>query len=869
MDISNIIEKLTEFFTESRIVFWHDPDGEFAETVTELSLPDVTLVRLDQVGFLALKTRLEITEPEGKFLLYSPTTEPLNEEDWLLDIRLYSRTFRADKASLLLHELGLINLSLRTHIAKRKAFFNSAERTNKLKKLIQPKDLEDTLDWKMLSVLTKAAQHTPFSVITQLFSEFTDSQPVNPNQNPKSWTEIEKFGLEEAFWHGITTTFGFHKNTDAKNPLHDLLLRILVTDLSAHIHGASPKSLQHLILSEPSNCSVFVSQWSRDIQKFDSYRTLSGMIAKELKIKELLSKTPGEFLAEAFTFEEIERRVLSTMRDTLLSRDPFNHDDYRDLIRQRRDGVWGHMQIEASGENPYDLAYQALEAAHELFILKEKHATGFSFPGISEMFNAYVTELYQFDAHYRRFLAAADQIEFVGWDILKNLRESVSDCYENWFLDQIASSWGSLLEGTDDRSFFNTWQIDKVWNQYDFYSRTIKPTLEKSNRSRVFVIISDALRFEAATELTAKLNHHTRFKATLSQMLGVVPSFTGLGMASLLPHKTLKFLESGSIEIDGLPCNSLQDRNHILKNSDGLALKAEDLLAMSREEGREAIQNARVIYIYHDKIDSIGDKAQTEKQTPKAVDTAIEELTAIVRYVINVLNGSLVYVTADHGFIFQDKPLSKTDKSELTKKPENAFIAKKRYVIGRDLKKTAKAWHGFTRDTAKTDDETEFWVPKGNNRFHFVGGAQFVHGGAMLQEIVVPLIKIKELEGKTAEKSAVKKVGISLLGSSRRMTNNVQKFEFIQTEKVSERCLPLTATVSLRDGDTLISNEVNLTFDSDSESMEDRKRIAKIILKKGNYDKKKEYFLIVRDADTEIEQERIAFTIDLAIMNDF
>ena len=42
----------------------------------------------------------------------------------------------------------------------------------------------------------------------------------------------------------------------------------------------------------------------------------------------------------------------------------------------------------------------------------------------------------------------------------------------------------------------------------------------------------------------------------------------------------------------------------------------------------------------------------------------------------------------------------------------------------------------------------QFWVPKGNNRFHFTGGARFVHGGAMLQEIVVPVIQVKHLKDK-------------------------------------------------------------------------------------------------------------------------
>ena len=44
------------------------------------------------------KIRIEREEPTAKFLLYAPTEEPDYEDDWLLDIRLYSRSFRADRA---------------------------------------------------------------------------------------------------------------------------------------------------------------------------------------------------------------------------------------------------------------------------------------------------------------------------------------------------------------------------------------------------------------------------------------------------------------------------------------------------------------------------------------------------------------------------------------------------------------------------------------------------------------------------------------------------------------------------------------------------------------------------------------------------
>ncbi|MDZ7758691.1 MAG: hypothetical protein U5L00_00320 [Desulfovermiculus sp.] len=149
--------------------------------------------------------------------------------------------------------------------------------------------------------------------------------------------------------------------------------------------------------------------------------------------------------------------------------------------------------------------------------------------------------------------------------------------------------------------------------------------------------------------------------------------------------------------------------------------------------------------------------------------------------------------------------------------PEVWSEAKKRYVLGHDLGESSNTWHGYTSTTAGTQDDMEFWISKGVNRFHFAGGAKFIHGGALPQEVAVPVVKVKELDAKAAEKEAVKKVGVSLLGSNRKLVNTICKFEFIQTEKVSQRMLPRTLVISIRDGDTLVSSEETVTFDSESD----------------------------------------------------
>ncbi|MGH9428509.1 MAG: BREX-1 system phosphatase PglZ type A, partial [Terriglobia bacterium] len=146
-DLHQITTALDRIFNEEgkRIVFWNDPEREFLEfidTNSSLQFGDtaVQVLRLDKTSSLATKIRLEREDPTGRYLLYAPTEEPDYENDWLLDIRLYSRSFRADRASIILDELGLANQHLRQHLADRRRFFDNKDRLQKLKPLVTAED---------------------------------------------------------------------------------------------------------------------------------------------------------------------------------------------------------------------------------------------------------------------------------------------------------------------------------------------------------------------------------------------------------------------------------------------------------------------------------------------------------------------------------------------------------------------------------------------------------------------------------------------------------------------------------------------------------------------------------------------------------
>jgi hypothetical protein len=70
-------------------------------------------------------------------------------------------------------------------------------------------------------------------------------------------------------------------------------------------------------------------------------------------------------------------------------------------------------------------------------------------------------------------------------------------------------------------------------------------------------------------------------------------------------------------------------------------------------------------------------------------------------------------------------------------------------------------------------------------RFKTPGGGQnFVHGGASLQEIVIPLINYRN-DRKKDERRLISKVDVKLTNTSRKITNSLFSLDFFQTEKLS------------------------------------------------------------------------------------
>ncbi|MCP5213009.1 MAG: BREX-1 system phosphatase PglZ type A [Hahellaceae bacterium] len=873
MNLDQLNQGLEQAFfkEEHRIVFWFDPEQSFEQELNSLSLSDVQVLNMKGESTLGIKLKLELEDTEGKYLLYFPSAEPDPEKDWLLDIKLYSRCFYADRFSIIFNELGLHQQTLREHLAKREKFLASKARLNAFKKWVQPDFTEAELDLAMITSLVKAENCDIAHILFAMAEEAVEAD-LGLEETPASLIEIQKYDLVPAFVKALQVEVGYSASAEelsgeAEFKFGHFLVRLLTTGFCESI-GDLPVWAKELALAAGSaraTARALLSRWRDSSRYYKAFDGVSGWVAEALRISEKLNDIPLSDLSDVATFEAVEKQIIVDISQAIPEADNRALSEYADIIAVRLDNYWASRHKDDDTRRKYRLVYRALSAAIDLFTLRHSHDSGFHFASTQAIFEAYETDLHQFDTAYRHYFEASGRANV---EILKRLDQAMEQVYANWYLDNLSRNWGDKVESEERLSH---WKIPQVGNQQDFYSRHVKSAFAKSKQTRVVVIISDAFRYEAAAELTQRINEKRYSEAKLSSLLGVVPSYTTLGMAALLPHKSLEYREGvgDDVFVDGVSSKGTVSRNKILGAYGGIAVSAEEVKGWSRDAGREALRDQQLVYVYHNVVDARGDSASTESETFQAVEQAIEELTELTRKILMHFNTSTVLITADHGFLFQQSKLNTSDKTSLAEKPADALKSKKRYVIGFDLPSPKDAWMGTTKQTAGTETETHFWIPKGTNRFHFVGGARFVHGGIMPQEIVVPVVTVKQLRGEKAEKRTKRKVGVISAKSSLKMVNNIQKFDLMQTEAVSEKVLPVTVSAAIYDDDKLVSSEEVITFDCTTDSVSERVKQIRLSLSGTDFDRKKDYFLILKDKDLNTEIERYKVTIDLAFTDDF
>lgn len=850
MNMGQIVSALQDIFSESlkdgeqrKLVFWVDKDKEFIDEIEQLTMEQIKVHTLSEKNQFFTKHLLEEEDPTSPYLIY--TNLELNvEENWLADTVLYSKTFFADRISLILSELQ-IDPSLRAVIKKYERFFNNKERFRKFQAFGIETYTEETIELAIMSVLCNVKTTDFESVLKTVLMDTLD------DQENKYLSLLEKFFDINVFWMYVENQYGYDR--DVKT-LKTLFIHLAVTAFSHVVNKEYLTGIVDFIAERNrTNALVFIDHWMHHKTDYEMFDELAEMAEQEVQLASLLQSVPIEEFKQADTFPYIDKAVIIYIANSLMEKLE-DYEEYTKLIKLRRAKHYYEK---------YASVYEALYYTVKMHEFYKEYREGIPQGKAVDLYKSYVRDYHAMDTYYRKFYVAYD--EESNHELLKKLKELVENLYINWYMGELSSHWSQAVKSelTED------WSLPGIQSQQSFYSSVIDPHIRKGERA--FIIISDAMRYEVGVELAERLNAETIGVCDIQTMLGVVPSVTKLGMASLLPHRSLDFDNNGRVFVDGKDSAGLENRKKILESTEeeSITIHFQDIFAMNKAGRRETFKGKKLIYIYHDTIDAMGDKASTEIYTFNAVETALNQLMDLMKIIRDDLSGTNIYITADHGFLYQREELPESDK--IGKEDINAIEVKRRYILSKERQEAEGQLVIDLSSVVANEHKLTAYVPNATIRYRMQGsGVNFVHGGASLQEVVVPLIMFKNKRVGQKGSQAIQKVDIKLTNTTRKITNSIFNLEFFQTEKVEDKMLPRTVIVYIADEEgNVLSNEETIIGDRSSDNPAERIFKLQFVLKSMPYDRNKHYYLIIKDTETGVVIEKVTFSINLGIVSDF
>jgi len=780
---------LSRMFERVRIVFWYDEKKELKDEFASIEIDGVEKIEIHNNEF-QVKHRILREEPQTRFLLYHEGPRPADIENWLLDVLLSHDEFRTDQVSNWLSELDL-DLSFKDVVEGHIAFFQAAKRRESLKAMLKTDDTPGQIRTKMLAVCAGSDPR-----IDEIMESLLDEHAQGSDD---AFRLISRCNLHEFLWTQLERIYGYKSESPG---VQDFVITIFKHCYEAELDG---KTLLN------SDAVVFIKRWKDSIEHRESFVALSGKTADVLGIEQDLHQRGFRELTSLDLFRLIEQKIISDLVKEVCNR-TITDVECMSIIRARRKSPWyedfKHL-YEATG-----YASNFLQAFAESDLHMESLADGIQ---------RYTASWFRLDQLYRKFMLSVRRSGQIS--MMQQLAEQVENIYVNNYVLRVNDAAQAYIDTSVK------WEASPLSLQKNFFYSCVEKF--SRNKKKIFVVISDAFRYEIAEEFLRIIRQEDRYEATLDSLLSMLPSYTQLGMAALLPNQELRYAEgdSGTILVDGESSQGTLNRSKILAKALGQrakALRAEDFLGMNKEESRELMRENDVVYIYHNRIDATGDKRDSEEKVFEAVQETLDELLVIVKK-LAAANATNMILTADHGFLYQSRPPEVSDFTETEPKGDHIYSLDRRFVFGRGLI-PQNSLRLFKASEIGLEGDIEVQIPKSVNRLRLKGaGSRYVHGGASLQEVVIPVVHINK-----KRQSDIAQVGVDILRSAgTTITSGQLSVTFYQVQPVTDKVRPrnLSAGIYSADG-TLISDCHELVCDIASDNPREREIAVRFILTK-------------------------------------
>ena len=818
-----------------KIIFWYDPKKEYEEFVNELSLDNTEIIKFDDNSFW-IRYHIEIEEQNKNIIIYFPSERKKDADNDLLDLETANSDlfFNPDSTTMRLKDLGLRE-DCRKVISKYAKFFGDKKREQNFKNFDINQKTPDNIDLIITAVLLNIKSINEDDILKEIIRDYFSDE--------KRYEDLFKFGNEE-FILGLFND-NFNTKVESYKELPDIYKSLIFTYFAISINDIKKvnRYSKYLLIQKSTSVYVFINNLMRDKTTREYFEELSKQVEEEFGIKDLLDSLDIEDYKLADAFECIDKFIIKYLVDKL-ENNIGEFELYNELISNREKKYWYDKF-----ENEYDFLKIAI-----LFFKRIKMIEGnIKTVDFDNFAKDYTDILCEVDTLYRKAYFYYDNID--DKDQFMSLKNTIENIYVNNFMSELSIKWSDMIKN------LKRYDSNSTMLQKDFYKNYVSPFNNKKNK--IIVIISDAFRYECAKELNDRLKTFAT-KSEITYMQGLVPSYTKLGMASLLPNNKLSRVnDSDDILVDGFKSSSIKDRELILQqvDPDSIAIWFDDLYEKTKLEWKKMFSGKKIVYIYHNTIDNAGE--HNENTIFTACNNAINELEKLIKDLHTTFSGINAFITADHGFFYKR---GKVESYEKTTKTPNAIKQKTRYSYS-DNPLDEEGILSINLDYVFGENSGYVNIPQGNIIFAKQGtGINYVHGGILPEEIIIPVINFKS--SRISDEN--KKVGITYSGLSTKITNIITYLEFLQDNNIDDNNKPCRYLLHFEDENGMkISDECTIVANYENTDVKDRFFKEKFVFKNIIYDKNKSYYLVIIDEETGIEYSRTKFYIDIAIINNF
>ena len=262
-----------------------------------------------------------------------------------------------------------------------------------------------------------------------------------------------------------------------------------------------------------ADAAVFLKRWQNNRRTGEAFATLSETYATILNVESDLQGRELHTLVDLDLFELIDRKILSELVRRVADR-TLSAAECETVIRRRRDSHWYAT---------YAHLYEAVDCASRF--LQTLDGVDLTVRSLAHGIEQYSRVWYRLDQLYRTFVFHARRAKQPT--LLAALAETVENRYTNHFLLTVNDLWQPHVDAA------LRWEASPVLSQAHFYKEFIHKRF-LTRGLKVFVVISDALRYEVGEELLRRIRQEDRYDAELVPALTLLPSYTQLGMAALL-----------------------------------------------------------------------------------------------------------------------------------------------------------------------------------------------------------------------------------------------------------------------------------------------------------------------------------------------